>query len=144
MLYVLVALALPHGYGHRRHRERFRHDEEGVAEQQIDALTLKLEKLEDKVDELMISNAERTRTQTFNCSPPRAGGRLPASNPSGLDELCEVHGEGTAASPPAIGCTPKAVHQAGPDSNRSSRPHVDGTWPKIEARRLVKQIQSEA
>ena len=59
MLYVLVALALPHGYGHRRHRERFRHNEEGVAEQQIDALTLKLEKLEDKVDELMIGNAER-------------------------------------------------------------------------------------
>ena len=59
MLYVLVALALPHGYGHRRHRELFRHNEEGVAEQQIDALTLKLEKLEDKVDELMISNAER-------------------------------------------------------------------------------------
>ena len=58
MLYVLVALALPHGYGHRRHRERFRHNEEGVAEQQIDALTLKLEKLEDKVDEL-IGNAER-------------------------------------------------------------------------------------
>ena len=127
MLYVLVALALPHGYGHRRHRERFRHNEEGVAEQQIDALTLKLEKLEEKVDELMISNAERTRTDQHTGIEYCPGNCfLPASE--GCEKkTCE---DSTCAPPPQH--QPAIPHTEGrtstPDSNRVRRDrHKDGT-----------------
>ena len=106
MLYVLVALALPHGYGHRRHREIFRHNEEGVAEQQIDALTLKLEKLEDKVDELMISNAER-RNACDGCSG--AGNSVAISSDTGCTaELCVQ-----------VKCAP-------PPQHKPAIPHTEG------------------
>ena len=108
MLYVLVALALPHGYGHRRHRELFRHNEEGVAEQQIDALTLKLEKLEDKVDELMISNEERTSNTDSNpCSPCKGQGTLG----KGLDRAKSM-GKDAEDANAFVGCTKEACAKA--------------------------------